>query len=130
MNKSMELLIDRKSIKPIYEQIVDQIKEQVMSGGLKPGDQVTSVRVLASELQIGALTVQKAYDILQKQGIIEGVVGKGTIISKNSIAEVELAKDIAVENKIRELVETAQKYNTPKEQLIKLLEMYYEQEVK
>ena len=126
----MELLIDRKSIKPIYEQIVDQIKEQVMSGGLKPGDQVTSVRVLASELQIGALTVQKAYDILQKQGIIEGVVGKGTIISKNSIAEVELAKDIAVENKIRELVETAQKYNTPKEQLIKLLEMYYEQEVK
>lgn len=126
----MELLIDRKSIKPIYEQIVDQIKEQVMSGGLKPGDQVTSVRVLASELQIGALTVQKAYDILQKQGIIEGVVGKGTIISKKSIAEVELAKDIAVENKIRELVETAQKYNTPKEQLIKLLEMYYEQEVK
>ena len=126
----MELLIDRKSIKPIYEQIVDQIKEQVMSGGLKPGDQVTSVRVLASELQIGALTVQKAYDILQKQGIIEGVVGKGTIISKNSIAEVELAKDIAVENKIRELVETAQKYNTPKEQLIKLLEMYYEQGVK
>ena len=123
----MELLIDRKSIKPIYEQIVDQIKEQVMSGGLKPGDQVTSVRVLASELQIGALTVQKAYDILQKQGIIEGVVGKGTIISKNSIAEVELAKDIAVENKIRELVETAQKYNTPKEQLIKLLEMYYEE---
>ena len=126
----MELLIDRKSIKPIYEQIVDQIKEQVMSGGLKPGDQVTSVRVLASELQIGALTVQKAYDILQKQGIIEGVVGKGTIISKNSIAEVELAKDIAVENKIRELVETAQTYNTPKEQLIKLLEMYYEQGVK
>ena len=77
----MEIIIDRKSIKPIYEQVVEQIKDQVLSGELKPGDSVSSVRALAGELKIGALTVQKAYDILQKDGIIESVVGKGTIIS-------------------------------------------------
>ena len=89
----MEIIINRKSIQPIYEQVVEQIKEQVSSGEMTPGDRISSVRALAKELKIGALTVQKAYDILQREGIIESVVGKGTIISQNGVPKSEAKKE-------------------------------------
>ena len=71
----MEIKISHKSSTPIYEQIGSQIKDMILTGELKSGDMITSVRSLAKELGIGVLTVQKTYDRLQKEGIIETVVG-------------------------------------------------------
>ncbi len=123
-----EVIINRKSIQPIYEQIVEQIKKQVVNGELQSGDSITSVRVLAKELKIGALTVQKAYDILQKEGIIESVVGKGTIVSSKNISAIEIERDLTIENKSKELISLARKYNVSKEELLTLINMLFHED--
>ena len=122
----MEIIINRKSIQPIYEQVVEQIKEQVSSGEMTPGDRISSVRALAKELKIGALTVQKANDILQREGIIESVVGKGTIISQNGVPKSEAKKDFVIQQSIKELVSLAVKYQITKEELIHYIDDFYE----
>ncbi len=73
--------IDVRDSRPIYEQIVDQIKEQVMKGILKPGDQLPSVRQLASMLTVNANTVMKAYTELERQEVVETIRGKGVFIA-------------------------------------------------
>lgn len=91
--------IDARDSRPIYEQIIDQIKEQVMKGILKPGDQLPSVRQLASMLTVNANTVMKAYTELERQEVIETIRGKGAfiammpsrIISQKQIIEVRKA---------------------------------------
>ena len=61
----MNLIINNSSQTPIYEQIVDQVKEQIIRGNLKEGNALPSVRAMAKELRISALTVKKAYDALE-----------------------------------------------------------------
>ena len=73
--------IDPRDTRAIYEQIIDNIKEQVIKGVLKPGDQLPSVRQLASMLTVNANTVMKAYGELERQEVIETVRGKGAFIS-------------------------------------------------
>ena len=75
--------IDLKDTRPIYEQIIEKIKEQVIRGILKPGDQLPSVRQLASMLTINANTIMKAYSELERQEVIETIRGKGTFIAMN-----------------------------------------------
>ena len=96
----MEILISHKSSEPIYEQICTQIKDMVLTGKLIPGDMITSVRTLAKELGIGVLTVQKAYDRLQQEGVIETVVGKGTYITDENTAIFEDQKNQIIETKV------------------------------
>ncbi|MDF2614681.1 MAG: transcriptional regulator, GntR family [Clostridia bacterium] len=80
--------IDVRDIRPIYEQIIDNIKEQVIKGILKPGDQVPSVRQLASMLTVNANTVTKAYQQLERQKIIETIRGRGTFIAHVTTKQV------------------------------------------
>ena len=77
----MELLINNHAIKPIYEQISDQIKSLIMSGELQSGEAIPSIRSMAKSLHISVLTVQKAYDKLQSDGFIETTAGKGCFVS-------------------------------------------------
>lgn len=72
--------IDARDSRPIYEQIIDQIKEQVMKGILKPGDQLPSVRQLASMLTVNANTVMKAYTELERQEVIETIRGRERLL--------------------------------------------------
>ena len=68
----MEIVVSNKASRPLYEQIVSQIKTQIMSGELKAGEALPSIRALAKSLQISVLTVQKAYDILLEQTLERG----------------------------------------------------------
>lgn len=77
----MNLIINHTSMEPIYEQIVVQIKAEVIEGRMTAGDALPSVRVLSKELKISALTVKKAYDNLEEEGLIVTVHGKGSFIS-------------------------------------------------
>ena len=77
----MNLIINHTSMEPIYEQIVAQIKAEVIEGRMKAGDALPSVRVLSRELKISALTVKKAYDNLEEEGLIVTVHGKGSFIA-------------------------------------------------
>ncbi len=75
------VVLDLKSNKPIYEQIVEQVKYHVLKGHLKPGDSIPSVRGLALDIAITPGTVAKAYQELERQHIIETIRGKGTFIA-------------------------------------------------
>lgn len=126
----MELIINHNSSQPIYEQIVNQIKEMIMTGELWPGDSITSVRILAKELRIGALTVQKAYDRLREEQVIETVVGKGTFVSDRNIARIEEEKDLQIEEKVRDLIALSRRYQVSEDELIRLVESLYDEDEK
>lgn len=124
----MEILINHKSSEPIYEQIDTQIKQMILSGTLQDGDIITSVRMLAKELGVGVLTVQKAYDKLQNEGIIGTVIGKGTYISIKNMSLLEDEKYQALEVKAKELVKSAKQYNVELEDIFSLIKLLYDDE--
>ena len=77
----MKLIINNSSMQPIYEQIVSQIKKSIMQGELQEGAMLPSVRTLAKELKVSALTVKKAYDALDAEGFVVTVHGKGSFVT-------------------------------------------------
>lgn len=76
----MRIIINHSSMIPIYEQIVDQIKKQINDHTLQENDPLPSVRSLSKELKINALTVKKAYDFLETEGLTKTIHGKGTFV--------------------------------------------------
>ena len=77
----MQVIVNHSSMQPIYEQIVEQIKNKVMHGELKEDTMLPSVRTLAKELKVSALTVKKAYDALEEEGFVNTVHGKGSFVA-------------------------------------------------
>ena len=92
----MKIIINHSSMVPIYEQIMEQIKAQVISGELKESDLLPSVRAMAKELKISALTVKKAYDNLEEEGMTRTVHGKGTYVTASN-------KELMLEERRREV---------------------------
>lgn len=78
----MEITLSSSSMTPIYEQLTTQIKSLVIDGKLAAGEALPSVRSLAAELKISALTVKKAYDRLEEEGLIVTVHGKGSFVER------------------------------------------------
>lgn len=77
----MKIIISNSSMQPIYEQILGQIKNYIMHGELKEEEMLPSVRSLAKDLRVSALTVKKAYDTLEQEGFIITVHGKGSFVA-------------------------------------------------
>ncbi|MFA6939657.1 MAG: GntR family transcriptional regulator, partial [Clostridiaceae bacterium] len=77
----MNILISTLSQTPIYEQIQNQIKDLVLSGKLKPEEQLPSIRLMAKDLKVGIITVKRAYQELENEGIIVNVQGKGCFVA-------------------------------------------------
>ncbi|MCI8531675.1 MAG: GntR family transcriptional regulator [Lachnospiraceae bacterium] len=84
----MKLIINHSSMQPIYEQISGQIKDLIIHGELTEGAVLPSVRVLARELRVSALTVKKSYDTLEQEGFVTTVHGKGSFVSSASQAQL------------------------------------------
>ena len=94
------IYIDYKSRKPIYEQLVDNIKSLIVSGMLQRDDQLPSVRQLAQELAINPNTIQKAYTELERQGVIYSLKGRGSFVGSSlqelrSVQQKELLEQLA-----------------------------------
>ncbi len=77
----MDIIISNASDKPIYEQIVSQMKDMILSGELEEGSMLPSIRNLASDLRISVITTKRAYSELEAQGFIETVQGKGSFVA-------------------------------------------------
>ena len=77
----MDIIISNSSGKPIYEQIADQVKEQIMAGALAAGDALPSMRLLAKELRISAITTKRAYEELERECFLTTVQGKGCFVA-------------------------------------------------
>lgn len=101
----MNIIINNSSMQPIYEQIVGQMKEQIMSGALKQDAALPSVRTLSKDLRISTLTVKKAYDALEQEGFVITVHGKGSFVAgvNPQIAAEEARKEVekALESAVR-----------------------------
>ena len=123
----MKIMVCHTSMQPIYEQIVEQIKTQELHGTLKGGDALPSVRSLAGELKISALTVKKAYDCLEQEGMIVTVHGKGSFIAEGNLALIEEEWRKEVENALSAAVQKGRGYGMTDEELREIFEIIMEE---
>ncbi len=123
----MPIIINTTSMIPIYEQIVEDIKIMIKDGELKDGDPLPSIRILANELKISALTVKKAYDTLEEKGLAKTVHGKGTYISILDQAKIDEENRKELEDDIVSLLKKAERYHVDKEDIKMLFELMMEE---
>lgn len=121
------VVLDYKSSKPIYEQIIEQIKFNVMKGYLKPGDAIPSVRKLALELKITPGTVSKAYQELERQQIIETIRGKGTFIAGEIVLKPDKGKLQAVKKNLQTELMELKLMGYDREMIVELIKGIYEE---
>lgn len=119
--------LDLKSSKPIYEQIVEQTKFNVMKGYLKPGDSIPSVRKLALELKITPGTVAKAYQELERQEIIETIRGKGTFIAREIRLEEDEKRLVNVKRQLNSAIMELKMMGYDKKMVVQLVKGIYEE---
>lgn len=100
----MKLIINHSSVQPIYEQISGQIKDLIIHGELTEGVVLPSVRVLARELRVSALTVKKSYDTLEQEGFVTTVHGKGSFVSSAGQAQFLEEKRREVEAELEAVI--------------------------
>ena len=121
------ILIDYKSRKPIYEQIIDNMKQLVVSGALKRDEQIPSVRQLAQELAINPNTIQKAYAELERQGVIYSLKGRGSFVG-SSLQEL---RNIQQNERLEELAALSKelyRLQVPQEELYAVIQQVYKQQ--
>ncbi len=111
---------------PIYEQVVNQIKAQIISGELKDGDVLPSVRSMAAELRISSLTVKKAYDYLEEEGLVTTVHGKGTFVNAADSQLAAEARRKTIEDDLSLTVSKAFSAGLKKEELKEIFEIILE----
>lgn len=103
----MEIIISSNTNKPIYEQIISQIKSMIMREELKTGEPIPSMRALAKSLRVSVITVQKAYEDLQRDGFIETNVGRGSFVSAQNKDFFQEQQQYIVEEHLQEAVDIA-----------------------
>lgn len=123
----LEIIISNSSDKPIYEQICMQVKNLIMNGTLSAGEALPSMRVLAKDLHISVITVQRAYEDLTRDGFIETVSGKGSFVAaqnKEFIREEQLR---VAEELLQKVAEIGRAHGISYEQMTDILKLFYEE---
>lgn len=121
----LKIIISNSSNNPIYEQIAEQIKNQILTGELSPGDSLPSIRSLARELQISVITTKRAYEELEKEGFIETVGGKGSFVSGENKELLREKRLKMLEEKLEKAVEDARLLGLSLAELQEMLELFY-----
>ena len=123
----MDIIISNSSGKPIYEQIVDQVKEQIMAGALAAGDALPSMRLLAKDLRISVITTKRAYEELERDGFLENVPGKGCFVAPQNRELLREAQLRRVEEKLTQAIEEARRGAVSLEELKEMLTELYQE---
>lgn len=123
----MNIILSNASDEPIYLQIVNQIKEQIIRGQLTDSEPLPSIRNLARELNISVITTKRAYEELEKDGFIVTVVGKGTYVAPVGLEMLREGKLRMIEDKMADAVQTAKKLGLTLEELQEMLRLLYEE---
>lgn len=124
----MKMIISNSSSIPIYEQIKTTIINQILSGELQEDELLPSIRTLAQDIKISAMTIKKAYDELEQEGYLKVVHGKGTFVAPKN---TELAKEQAqkdIESCIEKIVDISKRYEIDKNEIIDMFEIIYGEE--
>lgn len=124
----MDIIITNSSGKPIYEQIITQIKEMIMNGTLKEGDALPSMRSLAQQLRISIITTKRAYEELERAGFIESFTGKGSFVKAQNTDFLREEGLKQIENYLALACEKARLCSVELDELEELLKIIYKGE--
>lgn len=124
----MRILLSNASDEPIYSQIRQQIKRSILTGELSEGAPLPSIRQLAKDLQISVITTKRAYEELEKEGLVETVPGKGSYVSGQNQAFLREQRLRRMEELLMEAVREAKLLGLTAEQLMDNLKLCYEEE--
>lgn len=113
----MNLLLDNRSGVPIYSQIYNQIRSQIMDGTLQSDEALPSIRNLAKDLRISVITTKRAYEELEKDGYIYTLAGKGSFVAELNMNFMKEEKLILIEQHMREIIRASQICGLSKEEL-------------
>ncbi|HSH94662.1 MAG TPA: GntR family transcriptional regulator [Roseimicrobium sp.] len=113
--------LDFKSGKPVYLQLVDQIRYAAASGALREGEPLPSIRPLAEELRVNRNTIAKAYAELEAQGVIESIPGKGSFLKENTSPFTRQVRNKLLLKEIDEAVVTAHHMQVDRETFLKMV---------
>lgn len=122
----MKIIIKNGSAVPIYEQIKNAIRDEILKGNLKAGEKLPSVRAMARELSISILTVKKAYDELETEGFIESRQGLGTFVGKEDPNLKLEEKQKKLEESLLSAISISKDIGMEKTDLFELLGYLYE----
>lgn len=119
----MHIILNHSSMVPIYEQLMEQIKSDIIQSELKEGEALPSVRTLAGELRISAITVKKAYDKLEEEGFVTTVHGKGTYVSASDKQLALEARQKAIEDDFDKVIDRAISMGMSKEEISEVVKL-------
>lgn len=121
----MNIIITNSGGVPIYEQIAAQIKGKILSGELKEGDALPSMRILAQDLRVSVITTKRAYEILESEGFIQSFTGRGSFVSA---ADPEMLREQnlrEIEEHLSRAAEIAKRSGVTEKELSEILAMIY-----
>ncbi len=124
----MNLFINAGSSQPIYDQIVEQLKNLILHGVLVAGDALPSMRLLAKELRVSVITTKRAYEELEREGFIITVIGKGSFVAGGNLSFLKEEVYREIETHLGRAVELAKKANVSLKELQETLAVYYKGE--
>ena len=124
----MEIIISNNANKPIYEQITSQIKAMIMSGELQAGDSIPSMRALAKSIHVSVITVQKAYEDLQRDGFIETTIGRGSFVAAQNKELYQEEQQRIAEEHLQIAADSGRTSSISLEKLTELLALFYRNE--
>lgn len=124
----MNIIISNVSDKPLYEQIKEQIKNAIISGELKEGEGLPSIRALANDLHVSVLTTRRVYDELESEGFVITRAGKGSFVAPENLELLRESKRRMVETKLLEAWETAKSLGISKKELYSMMDLLFEED--
>ena len=124
----MNILLQAKSKDPLFQQIKEQIKQQIYAGVLKEGDALPSMRVLAKQLKVSVITTKRAYEDLEKEGYLISSVGKGTFVAGQEPHVLQEWKIRELENDLERVVLEAKRLGLTKLDLNERIDIFFEEE--
>lgn len=118
----MKIVIRPQGTMAIYEQIVNQLKNAIVTGELKTGEALPSIRMLASDLQVSVITTKRAYEELEKEGLIRSVAGKGFYVCENNKDYLKEQQWIMLEKRLSEVLEECQGAGLVPEEILEMVQ--------
>ncbi|MBS4220336.1 GntR family transcriptional regulator [Bacillus sp. FJAT-49711] len=123
----MNVIISNSIEQPIYIQIKEQIKEQILRGDLAEISPLPSIRKLAKDLQISVITTKRAYDELELEGFIETFPGKGSFVAAQNHEFLKEKQLKMIEEKLNEIIDDSKAFDIGLEEIIQILTVLYEE---
>ncbi len=117
----MKIIISTTVNVPIYEQIVNQIRDAVISGELKSGEAIPSIRVLAKDLAVSVITTKRAFEELEKEGVIESKPGRGFFVCEQKNDHLKEKQMINIENRMSDLLRDCENVGMTIDEVIELV---------